>query len=164
MARPTKSDAELKASGTFRADRHKNRAKAEIIDHLPPPEHFDEEHQMKWEEVCGHLRAFDILANQDVDSIKQYVMAVILQRKAWDDIIERGQTIVIQTEKGENERVNPSWRVYCDCDKIIKPLREQFGFTPRSRQGIQVKPKETKKADPLAAILGGGSQAKRKSG
>jgi len=119
---------------------------------------------MKWEEVCGHLRAFDILANQDVDSIKQYVMAVILQRKAWDDIIERGQTIVIQTEKGVNERVNPSWRVYCDCDKIIKPLREQFGFTPRSRQGIQVKPKETKKADPLAAILGGGSQAKRKSG
>lgn len=156
MARPTKSDAELKASGTFRADRHKNRAKAETVDALPPPEHFDDEHTSKWHEVCGHLRAFDILANQDVDSIKQYVMAVILQRKAWDDIIARGQTI--------NDRVNPSWRVYCDCDKIIKPLREQFGFTPRSRQGIQVKPKETKKADPLAAILGGGSQAKRKSG
>ena len=37
-------------------------------------------------------------------------------------------------------------------EAIIKPLREQFGFTPRARQGIHVK-KVEKKVDPILEIL-----------
>ena len=152
-----KSTEALKATGTLRPDRHANRLTAPSSDAIPsPPGDFDADHRAKWIEVCGHLQAFDILATQDQDSIRQYVMSVILQRKAWDDVCARGQTIIQETSGGgATERVNPSWRVYCDCDKIIKPLREQFGFTPKARQGIQTKPKEVTKVDPMMEIMFG---------
>lgn len=152
--RKSKTEAELKASGTFRADRHANRLKAPTTKEYPPPELFDKEHLEKWNEVCGHLSDFDILAEQDFDSIKTYVEAVILQRKALKDVAENGMSIEEETKAGPITKISPAWRIYMDCEKVIKPLREQFGFTPRARQSIQVKPKKETKADPMAAILG----------
>ena len=143
-----KPDSDLKSSGTFRKDRHANRVAAKGMDSIPPPPpEFDKDHKLKWDEVCNHLLDFDILEPQSQDSIKQYVMAVLLQTKAWNDVMENGFEI--------DGKTNPSWRAYCDCDKIIKPLREQFGFTPKARQGIQTKTKDTKKADPMLDILMG---------
>jgi phage terminase small subunit len=48
---------------------------------------------------------------------------------------------------------NPNLKIYQQMEAVIKPLREQFGFTPRARQSIHVKKKEVKKEDPILAIL-----------
>ena len=141
--RPSKSDAELKASGTFRPDRHQHRAKADKVDSLPTPEGFDSEHLAKWEEVCDHLRAFEILAKQDSDSVMTYVVAIIMQRKAWAESLKGG------------DGVKDAVLIFEKMEKIIKPLREQFGFTPKARQGIQTKPKEVTKVDPMMEIMFG---------
>ncbi len=148
MARPPKSTDELKASGTYRKHRHDGRIEgmADKLDAIPAhPAHFDKEHVAKWDEVCNNLLRFGILALQDLDAIQLYVETIIMQRKALKDINARGFEI-----KG---RKNPSFNVYSDCEKIIKPLREQFGFTPRSRQSIKVKKEDTKKQDPILALL-----------
>ena len=157
--RKSKPIEELKASGTFRKDRHASRLETRVpaLEKAPPPPAwFDKEHTDKWNEVCANLLEFGIMATQDLDAIKTYVCTTIAQSNAWKSVIEDG--IIV----GDKE--NPALKIYRDMEQIVKPLREQFGFTPRSRQGINIKPAETKKADPLAAILGGEAIAKRKSG
>lgn len=148
--RPPKSNKELKESGTYRPDRHADRLTAPPLDGVPPPPaHFDSEHVAKWNEVCGWLIKFEIMALQDFDSIKLYVETELVQRKAWKSVHEKGQ--IIETKHGP--KLNPAWRVYTDCDKILKPLREKFGFSPRDRQSLHLKKEEKKKVDPILALL-----------
>jgi P27 family predicted phage terminase small subunit len=143
--RPPKSEAKHKESGTYRAHRHSTRLKTNPDDDLQPPEHFTPEQAAKWNEVVNHLKSFDILAEQDADSIATYVQSVILQRAMF---IEMQRTGI-----HDGEKTSAAFRVYRDLENVIKPLREQFGFTPRARQSIHVKPKDTKKVDPILAIL-----------
>ena len=152
--RKSKSINELKAQGTYRADRHANRVKATpAADIAAPPDRFDKAHVAKWYEVCKHLKDFEILAVQDYDSIVTYVETTLMQRNAIIDVQQNGMSIEVETKFGTVTRVNPAWTVYKECEAIIKPLREQFGFTPRARQGIKVKEAEPDKKDPLAALL-----------
>lgn len=143
--RPPKSEAKHKESGTYRAHRHSTRLKASTDDDLQPPAHFTPEQVDKWHEVVNHLKSFDILAEQDADSIATYVQSVILQRAMF---IEMQRTGI-----HDGEKTSAAFRVYRDLENVIKPLREQFGFTPRARQSIHVKPKDTKKVDPILEIL-----------
>lgn len=148
--RKSKSDEEHKKAGTFRNDRHGNRLSAQPISGTPaPPQHFDSDHVAKWNEVCGWLIKFEIMAEQDYDSIKVYVETELVQRKAWDQLNKLGHTIETKT----GPKLNPAWRVYSECDKILKPLREKFGFSPRDRQGIRIGKPEKKKSDPILAML-----------
>jgi P27 family predicted phage terminase small subunit len=143
--RPSKSEAEHKATGTFRPDRHGSRLKASESEILKPPAHFNKVQIAKWNEVVNHLRQFDILSDQDADSIATYVESVLIQRDAF---------LLMQREGFlDGEKTHPAFRVYRDMEAVIKPLREQFGFTPRARQSIHVKKKEVKKEDPILAIL-----------
>ena len=135
-----------KAAGTFRADRHSSRieSSAKLVDDIPAPAYFQGEHLRKWNEVVGHLRDFGILAIQDADSIETYVSSILVQKMAYASIISDGLEV--------DGFPNPNLKVYQQMEAIIKPLREQFGFTPRARQGIHVK-KAEKKADPILEIL-----------
>ena len=143
--RPPKSEAKHKESGTYRAHRHSTRLKAGTDNDLQPPAHFTPEQIDKWNEVINHLKSFDILAEQDADSIATYVQSVILQRAMFIEMQKTGIH--------DGEKTSAAFRVYRDLENVIKPLREQFGFTPRARQSIHVKPKDTKKIDPILEIL-----------
>jgi P27 family predicted phage terminase small subunit len=142
----SKSIKAHKAAGTFRANRHGNRieSSAKLVNDIPAPNYFQGEHLRKWNEVVGHLRDFGILAIQDADSIETYVSSIIVQKMAYASIISDGLEV--------DGFPNPNLKVYQQMEAIIKPLREQFGFTPRARQGIHVK-KETKSVDPILEIL-----------
>lgn len=145
MGRPPKPESQHKADGTYRPDRHGSRLKATESANLKPPSHFTKDQIQKWNEVVNHLRQFEILADQDSDSIATYVESVLIQRDAF---------LMMQKEGFlDGEKTHPAFRVYRDMEAVIKPLREQFGFTPRARQSIHVKKKEVKKADPILEIL-----------
>lgn len=145
MGRPPKPESQHKADGTYRPDRHGSRLKATESANLKPPAHFNKQQIAKWNEVVEHLRQFEILADQDSDSIATYVESVLIQRDAF---------LMMQKEGFlDGEKTHPAFRVYRDMEAVIKPLREQFGFTPRARQSIHVKKNEAKKADPILEIL-----------
>ena len=143
--RRSKSASEHKASGTYRPDRHGTRIEAEPVEAIVAPDYFKGEHLRKWNEVVKHLSDFGILAGQDADSIETYVSSIIVQKMAYVSIITDGLEI--------DGYPNPNLKIYQQMEAVIKPLREQFGFTPRARQSIHVKKKEVKKEDPILAIL-----------
>ena len=141
-----RKNAELhKQNGTYRKGKHGSSAIVSTADDLQPPAHFTPEQIDKWNEVVNHLKSFDILAQQDADSIATYVQSVILQRAMFIEMQKTGIH--------DGEKTSAAFRVYRDLENVIKPLREQFGFTPRARQSIHVKPKDTKKVDPILEIL-----------
>ena len=144
--RPPKSQEQHKREGTYRPDRHGSRIEsaAKTVSHLPAPDCFQGAHLEKWNEVVNHLQDFGILAEQDADSIETYVSAIIIQKIAYVSIVNDGLN--------PGGSPNPNLKTYKMMEDIIKPLREQFGFTPRARQGIHVK-KVEKKVDPILEIL-----------
>lgn len=146
-----KSTAAHRAQGTYNATRHgKPTVEAVQLPELPPPPgDFDREHADKWSEVCGLLHGSGILAKQDLDSIKTYCQAVVMGNRAWARFQESGG--MVDESKG---RVSAWFLAWERADKIAKPLREQFGFTPRARQTLDTTPAE-EGDDPIMAILNG---------
>lgn len=134
-----------KQNGTYKKNRHGNDGIIPMSDSLQPPAHFTPEQVAKWNEVTEHLKSFGILAKQDADSIATYVESILLQRMVFLELQ--------QTGVHDGEKTSAAFRVYRDLENIIKPLREQFAFTPRARQSVHVKPVDTKKVDPILEIL-----------
>lgn len=154
--RKSKSAEQLKASGTYRPDRHDSRVEnlVEPLDKIPPcPAYYDNRHKDKWDEVCGYLKDFGILAKQDLSAIRQYVETELMLFDSLKELREQGFTVTVEIKGALVTKVNPLLKVYTDCDKTIKPLREQFGFTPKARQSMHTKPAEKKKTDPILALL-----------
>ena len=150
--RTIKSTDELKASGTFRKDRHDTRVENNIdaVTSIPAPAHYEGEYLTKWNEVVKHLADFKILANQDFDAICTYVETVIFQRLC---LREFQTTMQVTVEQNGRQMQNPAMKSYLQCDAILKPLREKFAFTPKDRQSVHVTKKEAKKVDPMMAIM-----------
>ncbi len=148
-----KSKEELKANGTYRPAYHANRLEvAPVSDMPPPPPHFDEKHRAKWDEICGQLFAAGIIAKQDYDAIVVYVENWLMAAEAFADIQKNGMTLWADSAGGSKPFTNPAFRQYMECQKIIKPLFDQFGFTPRARMGMKVEPKK-EKTDPVADLM-----------
>ena len=143
--RKSKSDEELKMSGTFRKDRHSDRLKPDIVSELPPPSHYDDEHTLKWNETVSRLRDTGILTNQDFDTLEAYVSTHVLSQKAWKDILTNGFEI--------EGYPNPAIKHYLAFEAVLKNIRDQFGFNPRSRQSLKTVKKDEKKADPFTALM-----------
>ncbi len=144
-----KSAAQHRQSGTYNATKHSTDrlVSVPILKQMPPPpKDFDKEHAAKWEEVCRLLHEAGILAKQDLDAIRTYCETSIMQRRSVD-MMKGGD--MIDEEKG---RVSAAFLLYERCDKILKPLREQFGFTPRARQSINLAPEEAE-ADIIGELL-----------
>ena len=157
--RNIKSVAQKKAEGTARKDRDNGRLELALppfSGQLTPPTHFDKRHIAKFNECQRLLSDAGILQPQDFDSIVTYVENQILASDAWHSLQKDGMTIfVTQMDKDGNvvstkPITNPAFRQYQDCQKILKPLMEQFAFTPKSRMTIKVN-KEKPKAE--SAIL-----------
>ena len=71
--------------------------------------------------------------------------SVIMQRLTYLQVVADGPIV--------DGKANPAIKAYQNLETIIKPLREQFGFTPRSRQGMNVQNKVEEKVDPILEIL-----------
>jgi P27 family predicted phage terminase small subunit len=154
--RPPKDTATLKAQGTYRDDRHAKRLEVKPVDAMPPaPDDFNEEHSAKWAEVCGLLFRAGILSEQDGHAIRTYVENTILARRAWEALSRDGMVIMVETKQGEKAVTNPWFRVYQDCQKILKPLMEQFGFTPRARMGLKLDAETHQKTSKVLSLVGG---------
>lgn len=147
-AKPT---AQHIADGTFQKVRHAKRLEVKPASQVPPPPaDFDAEHAAKWNQVCQLLLDAEILADQDVDAIRNYVENNLTATRSYADVLANGYTI--ETEHGP--RLNPSWRVYQEARKMEKMMYDQFGFTPRARMGLKVdKDKGKKEEDPFEALF-----------
>ena len=145
-----KSNALHEMQGTLNATRHsKPVIDVPPVTAIPPaPKGFDPEQSAKWFEVCTLLFEAGLLARQDLDAVRTYVETEIIQRRAFRQVAEEGGVV----SGGDFDKIHPAFLLYERCDKILKPLREQFGFTPRARQSINIKPPEEQE-DILNSVL-----------
>lgn len=145
--KPTK---ELKANGTFRPAYHANRVDVPVLDGIPPaPKLFDAAHRKKWDEVCGKLHKYGLLTKNDLDAVAVFVQTWEMAAESLADIQKNGMTLWIESAGGSKPVTNPAFRQYMECQKLLKPLFEQFGFTPRSRMGLKVEKPATEDGDLL---------------
>jgi P27 family predicted phage terminase small subunit len=146
------STTELQARGTYKAARHRDRLEnhTTTVGTLEPPEHLDGEQKEKFLEVCDHLAGFGVLSPADRDGITTYVETLDLQNKARQAVQKYGAMIELEGKTA----TNPAARLYLQCEAVLKPLRERFGFDPKSRQGLKTKPAIKAKIDPMEALLG----------
>lgn len=157
-----KPTSQKKKEGTSRPDRDAGRVETIVkpVSQIPPaPKHFDRRHTAKWKECCKLLIESNVLALHDTDAIQFYVETWFLAADAYQDVIESGMTMVVETKRGVIKITNPSVRQYQDCQKILKPLMEQFGFTPKSRMSLRVEKKNEKPQSAVLALLSGPSRA-----
>lgn len=145
------STPELEARGTLRKHRHEGRLidNAATVETLDPPEHLDSAQKAKFQEVCDNLAELGVLTLADRDAITAYIETLTLQNLAWLEVQKNG--VLIESEG--KTATNPAMRIYLQCDAVLKPLRERFGFDPRSRQGLKTKKAVKRELDPMAAIL-----------
>lgn len=151
-----KGAAEKKLAGTGRADRDAARLENFVptLSVTPlPPRGFDAKHRRKWNETAGKLVSMGVLSEADLDALVVLVQNMVLAENAYESVRTDGMVIMVKTAKGEKPIQNPAFRVYMECQKNVKPLLEQFGMTPKSRQGLKVK--EPEQQDPLADLLRG---------
>ncbi len=96
-----------------------------------------------------------VLQPQDFDAIVKYTEAWWMSHDAFLEIQENGATLWVETAGGTKPITNPAFRQYQDCQKILKPLMEQFAFTPRARMGIKVDPadRKPKEDSPVMKLL-----------
>jgi len=149
-----KSTSEKQLAGTSRKDRDDKRLEnsTPVLTVVPPPpKYFGKEHRKKWQELAVKLISMGVLAEADLDALTMLVQTWILRDEAWQDIEDSGSVIIVDTKQGKKPIKNPSYAIYIECEKVLKPLLEQFGMTPKARQGIKVETKS--ETDPLAELL-----------
>lgn len=105
----------------------------------------------KWNDVGQKLVELGVLCSADMDSLAALIQLFFVAEDAWTSIADQGAVIWVETANGKKPVQNPSFRVYMDAQKALKPLLEQFGMTPKSRQGIKVNQKAA--ADPLEEFM-----------
>lgn len=143
-------------SGTSRADRDGGRLENYVqpVSKIPShPDHFDEEHAVKWRSVCEELDRHEMLFDLDRDALTLYVENWIMARHAWQDLQDNGMTIWVRNEKGLKPVTNPAFRQYQDAMKVVQPLQDKFGLNIRARMAIKVEPPKKQKDSPIMALL-----------
>ena len=110
------------------------------------------------------MKEAGVLQPMDYDAIVLYVENQIMAANAWNDIQENGITlqVPIMSKDGEvagyKPITNPAFRQYQDCQKVIKPLMEQFAFTPRARMSIKVKDTKPKAESAILKAINAGAK------
>lgn len=163
-----KPQAEKKLNGTYKPSRDAGRME-ESTRHLetipPPPLHFDARQIAKWDECCKLMKEAGVLASMDLDAICMYVENWFMAADAYEDLRDNGMTVWVEKYNKEGKleskrpMTNPAFRQYQDCQKVLNPLMQQFGFTPKARMAIKLSAPKQKKESPILALL-----SKRKTG
>lgn len=84
------------AVGHYVSKRHANRLEAQPAKSLPdPPPEFDGRHADKWRELVSNMQDMGTLANQDLDSIRAYVVFFFRFADANETINKQGTIVDI---------------------------------------------------------------------
>ena len=154
--------SEKKLNGTHRADRDAGRLETVVkpLQSIPPaPHHFDERQTEKWRECCKLMKDADVLADMDLDAIALYVENWFMAADAYADLRDNGMTVWVEQYNKEGvmtskrPMTNPAFRQYQDCQKVLNPLMNQFGFTPKARMAIKVQGTKPKNESAILALL-----------
>lgn len=151
-----KSINEKKLNGTYRADRDLGRLESTVTtaSEIPkPPKNFDSQHVEKWNEICQKIIDLGVFAIQDYDAIVSYVKNWAISETAWQDVVENGQTLWIETANGQKPITNPSLSQFHEAEMNMKRLFSEFGLTPRARMGIRAEAPKKKKESPILALM-----------
>ena len=114
-----------------------------------PPEHFNDVQIAKWHSIVKRFAEAKIWQTLDYDAMQSYVENWCLMDELMEVVRTEGAVIWVITPTGKKPMRNPAHIAYMEAFKVVKPLMEQFGMTPRARQSIIVQPKSDK-PDPLA--------------
>lgn len=116
-----------------------------------PPAHFTEIQMAKWHEIVKRFADAKIWERLDYDAMQAYVENWCLMDELMNVVQSQGAVVWIETPGGKKPIRNPAHIAYMEAFKVVKPLMEQFGMTPRARQSIIVKPKDDT-PDPLDGL------------
>lgn len=137
-----KSTAELKQSGTYRADRHAARAEnhVRILTTVPkPPRDFDQTHAALWKDFAKTLLGLRILAEQDLPMLRTLCETWVLRDKAHSDLNIEGIIYKITNQNGEIVlKENPANGLYIKYNAQVVQIANHFGLTPKARQTLKV--------------------------
>lgn len=151
--RPRKPRELKELHGTFRKDRDNDgRPEYDLIVEVPdcPKYLTTPEAQVIWEDVTDQLIRLGILQRVDLGMLAAYAQELGKYFFYQDWLNRRGQTYT----SGDKIVARPEVKIARDALQEAKQIAAQFGFTPASREKINVllsmqKPKEPEKpADP----------------
>lgn len=144
--RPPKTDAQLRANGTFEKSKHADRVDIKPIEGIPPaPADLDAESARWWNHFCADIQKTSILAEQHLNAVRLMSTLMRDRRELDDELRKNGFTF---TTEGGLIKQNPAFSLRKQIDDQLIRLYEQFGFTLRS--GMTIKAPEKK---PKSSIL-----------
>lgn len=154
--RPPKTEAELKARGTFKNSRHAGRAPiAPIEDMPPPPEDFDERRVFWWNHFCADIQRTSALSHQHLNAVRLMSDLMVCREDLTKELKQDGYTF---TTAGGLKKQNPAFSLRKQIDDQLIRLYEQFGFTLRS--GMTIKAPEKPKQSTILDLIKGGKTKK----
>lgn len=124
------------------------------------PDWLGEEALEVWQRLAPDLISKKVLTAWDVDSFADLCNAVVVNRKAWQDIDRNGTTITVVARELPNGTIiyattrNPAWQVARESTAMIVTLGGRFGLNPSDRQNLTLGKGES---DPDADLLTGSS-------
>jgi P27 family predicted phage terminase small subunit len=124
-------------SGTFRPDRHSNRAIMKQPKDIPaPPEHLTKEEGKIFSEIAKKLFENDLLSSLDIYSLECYSVQLALFRKAKRELDKSGQYITGYTNKSGHENLIPSpWlQVLKNSGDLLLKLSAKLALNPVDRR------------------------------
>ena len=141
--RKPKPTGRHKVEGTYRHDRHGDRATAKPGVPTAPAK-LSAEAKVEWQRVIGELAAANLLAKLDRSTLALYCEAwadywaakLIVQKEGWTAVGSTGNVI-------EHPAVKAMQRAWEQCLKAGC----QFGMTPSARGSIKMAPVEGTAAD-----------------
>lgn len=145
------------ARGTYRPDRHDHATvEADPLQKLPkPPMGFTAWQKAFWKETAALMAETNVLTASDLHSLRNYVEAETLRRKAFEDVDENGFVLTVSTENGEVKKANPAHAALKDYASMCLAFQDRYGFSAKARAQIKIE-KKTKKSDPFADMMKSG--------
>jgi P27 family predicted phage terminase small subunit len=156
---PAAAPTELKMIRGERKDRvNTKEPKPKAASTTDAPAWLSEEALEVWNRLAPDLIAKKVLTSWDIDSFADLCSAVVINRKAWQDINENGTTITTVARELPNGVIifatskNPAWQVARESTAMIVTLGGRFGLNPSDRQNLSIGSGES---DPDADLLSG---------
>ena len=108
---------------------------------IPTPEHFNEEQQRIWKNVCDVLKSVNALAIQDQFTLIRYVELLTVYRKAADWMQRQADGNIVypvRDKKGDVKSIRtlPQLKAMLEISNHLLRIEQHFGLTPSSRTMI----------------------------
>lgn len=132
---------QLKAiRGTARADRAPKSTGGERLTEAPlPPAGMSELAAAEWRQLADVLVRSGMLVESDLRALE--LLAETLATEAQLREILRGRSLMMESDKG-----HPAFRMQLTTRTLAARLFDQFGMTPKAREGVSAQPTAKRKS------------------